>query len=360
MMFKVLLEHAAAAKYAAAAAAKYAAAAAAKYAAAAVKILMVKPTRLPLPLPLLLLFSFLTVTGAHAQNVNFKAATDTSAILIGEQFRLELSATLPSGLKVIWPSLPDTFSGFEVVNRAELDTTLQESGSQQLFQKIVLTAFDSGFHVIPPFSIQYVRDGDTTVLTAETEPLLITVGSIPVDTTKAIKDIKDLVRYPFTFQDALPWIFGILIAAMAGWLVYYLLKRNRKKVVVTAPAAPVVPPHERALAALQQIEEEKIWQQGNVKLYFTRVTDVIRKFISETQGIDAMEMTSSEILSLNIIKSLSDTKVASLKQLLESSDLVKFAKATPLPSENEQAMRLAVQIVSESNSMQTISHTVSS
>jgi hypothetical protein len=146
---------------------------------------------------------------------------------------------------------------------------------------------------------------------------------------------------------------------LAGWLVYYLIQRNRRKVVAAMPAAPVIPPHERALAALRLIEQEKIWQQGNVKLYFTRVTDVIRIFISETQGIDAMEMTSSEILSLNIIKSLSESKVSSLKLLLETSDLVKFAKATPLPSENEQAMRLAVQIVSDPQPVQPAVQSIS-
>ena len=287
---------------------------------------------------------------ASAQDITVKATVDTNVISIGEQFRLELVATYPAEVMLQWPALADTFQGFEVIRRSEIDTLKSENGLLSRKQHFIITSFDSGYKIIPPLSAIATGPGTGDTLRAETDPLLIRVNTFEVDTTRSIKDIKDLVRYPYTWQDSLPWIFGGLLLVLLVWLVYYVLK-NRKKPGPVKIAEPRIPPHEKAMSELKRIEMEKIWQQGNYKLYHTRVTDVVRVYLQETRNVNAPEMTTNEILSLNIINSLSINKYNSIKSILELADLVKFAKVHPLPADNEQSMHLAVSFISEDSAV---------
>ena len=296
----------------------------------------------------ILLFILLTTVGnkaIYAQDVVLKAAADTNAIRIGEQFRLELEARYAAGVILQWPAVADTFHGFEVLNRSSVDTIRQQDGSFLRKQQLILTSFDTGFKVIPPFTALAVK-GDKDTLNAESDPLLITVNTVMVDTTKAIRDIKDIERIPYTWQDALPWVFGFIGLVLIGWLVYYFIKKRRDSGAAIVPAEPQRPPHERALEELRRIDEAKLWQQGNFKAYHTRVTDVVRLYIQETRQVNILEMTTNEVLSLSIISSLSSDKYKLIKQLLELADLVKFAKFHPLPADNEQAMKMAVDFIS--------------
>jgi hypothetical protein len=207
-----------------------------------------------------------------------------------------------------------------------------------------MTSFDSGFHVVPPFEVLYTQPGRTDTLKAESDPLLITVQSLQVDTTKAIRDIKDLERYPFTWKDALPWTFGAIAIGLLIWAAYYLFKRRKMAPEILKPVL-AVPPHEKALRELRRIDDEKLWQQGNFKHYHTRITDVIRLYLYETRQVNAPEMTTREILNTNIIISFPSDQIKLIKDLLEMADLVKFAKVHPLPADNEQAMRMAVSFI---------------
>jgi len=296
------------------------------------------------------LFVGLLHSQLYAQELSFKASVDTNAIEIGEQFRLEFEAQYPSGYKVTFPALPDTFQGFELIKQLPADSITQVANDFRQVRKYILTSFDSGYHVIAPLTAQFVKNGDTSINNLESEALLIAVSTVQVDTTKAIKDIKDLVQYPYTWQDALPWIFGILLALLAGWLVYLFVKRRNKKTIRQENLTPPVPPHLKALDDLEVIGKEKLWQQGKVKLYYTRITDVIRVYLSETRFINALEMTTNELLKVNSISLMSIDQHNSLKQMLEMADLVKFAKVDPLPADNEHAMMQAIKFITTDHS----------
>lgn len=283
---------------------------------------------------------------ANGQEVTATLGSDTNAILIGDQFIMSLELTHPKGTTIPWIQIPDTFSNMEIVQRMPVDT-ISATGADKISrrQNFVVTSFDSGFHVIPPFSFNYTVGSDTTILHAETEPLLITVQTVPVDTTRAIRDIKGQVNIPFSWQDLLPYLFGLLLAGIIGFLVYYFLKKRKAKVIVDEIKIPARPPHEIALEALKALDESKLWQQGNFKGYHTGLTDIIRTFIENRWSVAAMEMTTDEILGLKIIADQPQEQVSGLRYLLELADLVKFAKATPIAHEHEQCMKNAVSFV---------------
>lgn len=280
------------------------------------------------------------------QKINARAKVDTTSIVIGDQFILSLEVNHPPGIEVIMPGVPDTFALFEKVNQVAVDTAEQKNDkSITLRQHFKLTSFDSGYHVIPPFAFLFREPGDTALQRAETEPILISVQSIPVDTTRAIKDIKGHMVIPFSLQDVMPYAGGLLLAGLIFMLVFFLIKKFRKVKTTPLIQVPKRPAHEIALEALHQLGEAKLWQQGKYKAYFTGLSDILRMFIENRWSVAAMEMTTDEIVRMQIISGQDPVIFDQLKNLLELADLVKFAKVIPVLHENEQSMTHAVAFV---------------
>lgn len=292
----------------------------------------------------LILFALLGYGFASQAQVQVSARTDTDHIRIGEQVKLILSATVPNqGVgNVIFPQLPDSFSHWEVVSRTGLDTSAA-NGNKVFQQTLVLTSFDSGSWDLPALKFDVLNNGAVTD-SAFTDSLRIEVGTVAVDTTKAFKPIKAVRSVPWNFWDY--WLyfaigFSVIIIGI-GLLVYF---RSRPKKVVVKPAAPAVPPYEVALLALKQLREEKLWQQGDVKQYYTRITDVLRAYFEQQFNIPALEQTSEELLQHIKPVTVLNQQRDRLRDLLTVADLAKFAKLHPTPEEHERALSQAFEIV---------------
>jgi hypothetical protein len=291
-------------------------------------------------------FVFFMVENTNAQNFSATASIDTNAMLIGKQVKLTLQLTHPKNQKISWVDLPDTIGKIEIVEKSKIDTSFsKDSASVIRTQQLVLTAFDSGYYVIPPFHFVDASNPDTSKNFAETQPLLLTVNSIPVDTTKAIKDIKAPVEVPYTIMDFLPYIIGLLLLAIVVTAIIVLMKHFRKKPVIAVREKPKRPAHEIAIEELKKLQEEKLWQKGDFKSYHTNLTDIIRNYLWHRYDINAMEMTTDEILENHIINHLDQKIFSELKYMLELADFVKFAKVIPAANENEQSLSNAFDFV---------------
>jgi hypothetical protein len=279
-----------------------------------------------------------------SSSIKLSATVDTNTILIGSQFKLEIQLEQPNSVKSNWPEVADTFALFEIVSRSRIDT-VSNGAILKRKQQFVVTSFDSGYHVIPPFVASYSNGSDTAVQTVESLPILITVNTVPVDTTKSIKDLKSQVDVPLTWKDFLPFILAALAIAIICYFLYRYFRNRKRGVKEPVINVPVIPPHEIALRDLKELDEQKLWQQGNFKGYFTRLSDITRIFIENKWSVPAMEMTTDEIMHLNIIQQQDKELNVKLKQLLEFADLVKFAKAIPVSYECENAMKQALDFV---------------
>jgi hypothetical protein len=294
-----------------------------------------------------LLFVLIFSSGKiYSQNFSVTARIDSSEILIGKQARLTLELTHPKNQKIQWTEIPDTLGKVEIVEKSKIDTSFTADSSSVINrQQLVLTAFDSGFYVIPPFRFTDPSDPDTNKNFAETQPLLLTVKTIPVDTTKAIKEIKAPVEVPFSLEDLLPYILGVLSVAAVAVIAILLYRKFKKKPVIKVFEKPKRPAHEIANEELNKLREEKLWQKGDFKTYHTRLTDIIRLYLWHRYDVNAMEMTTDEILSSHVIKQLSEEAFSKLKYMLELADFVKFAKVIPIANENEQSLSNAYDFV---------------
>lgn len=295
-------------------------------------------------------FLFHCVTGSatapNAAQVTVFAKTDTTQIRIGEQLHLTLTATAPPSQKLIFPVLPDTLHGLEVVKRNKIDTLPSENGKNIIYsQQVAITAFDSGYFVLEPlaFLAENLKDVPETL---NTEAILISVKTIPVDTTQEIKDIKSTMDVPYTWKEILLIAIPVLVAILILGIIIYRIRR-RQKLPKPEPRQVVlaVPPHVKALEALRLIEERKLWQQGQYKLYHSKVSDTLRAYIEARFGIMAMELPSDETLQRFRGTMIPEEAKTKLRSLLYLADMVKFAKVVPVGPENEQSMQDAYSFI---------------
>ncbi|KAA2244651.1 hypothetical protein F0L74_01365 [Chitinophaga agrisoli] len=281
-----------------------------------------------------------------------KARTDTDRIRIGEQLKLELTADLDlnsmpgASLKVVFPNLPDSFAHWEVVDRTGLDTLGQTNGEKHFKQTLTLTSFDSGHWEIPPLKFEvYSTRTDGSYDSMFTQPIGIDVGTVTVDTTKAFKPIKSVRTVDWAWLDYWPYMAagaGLVIVLFALW--WFLLRKRKKKEPAPEPVS-LEPVYDRTIRLLKELDTEKVWQQGNVKEYYSRLTDILRTYFEEQFGIAALEQTTAELLQNIKPVTILNQQRDKLRSLLSLADLAKFAKLQPSPEEHVDSMHKAMEIV---------------
>ena len=294
----------------------------------------------------LLLVSGILVSG---QGTRATAKLEPHTILIGDQVNLSLSFSFPSGTQVIWPSIKDTILGnIQVIGRTKVDSSWSADKKNLLLtQKLRLTCFDSGFYTIPPVRFYYRHLPDTTVRFEQTAIQILTVHTLAVDTTQAIKPIKGIVKISFSIIEFLPWILaGLLFLAIAGFLIYYYIRRKKGEPIFLLRPGVRYQPHEWALMELEKLRIRKLWQAGKMKEYHTELTDILRKYIEDRFRLMAMESTTAEILDdLEENTGIPKESRETLRKILSVADLVKFAKYLPLPEDHEQSMENAIDFI---------------
>lgn len=285
-----------------------------------------------------------------------ESVLDRDSILIGDQVWWILSlpdqARDPSFTRSVEsPEMPgEAVEGVEILEGVRFDTIFHRKKMQEIQARIKLTSFDSGSYSLPYMPLFLKRvDGGTDTLWFK-GPVLY-VNTIPVDTTSfKAYGLKPQMKYPITAAEILS-VAGLLLALAAiVYLTVRIIRRRRQNLPLFHSLKPAEPPHVVALKALDKIRAQQLWKTQKVKHYYTVLTDVLRIYFYNRWGIQAMEQTSAEMLgSLNSVSEkdelLTKEVITELQKVLNTSDLVKFAKYVPAENENEESLALAVKFV---------------
>lgn len=280
------------------------------------------------------------------------ASIDSTMLFIGDQTPMHLQATCDPSEQVQLPVYGETLvPDIEIVDRTGVDTTKLSDGRYQLSQTLTLTSFkDSLFYIAP---LPFVSGEDTFW----SDPLSLNViQPFEIDSAMAITDIKPIAKAPVWVWGILRWILlAILLGALAYGSYYLAVFIGRRKgVLPEAPKEPERPAEEVALEKLDKIKEEKIWQAGQTKEYHTQLTDVVREYIGRRFDVSSSEKTSDETLrEMKPILAEQKPLYEQLRKMLSLADLVKFAKWTTTPDENELSLRTAYDFVRETTPVQT-------
>ena len=286
-----------------------------------------------------LFFLLLVSTLTYSQKVS--VAIDTTNIRIGEQFLFKI--VIKDTANVIFPEKLENLNKLEVVKDIKIDTF-----KNSLIKKYLMTGFDSGAFYIPTQQI-FIKNRAYL-----SDSVLINVATVSVDTTKQkMFPIKSIQTEPLVYDDFKPYLIWVFLALLLIGLLIYYFKTRKKPEIKEIDTVNTLPPFEEALEKLQELDNKLLWQNNEIKKYYSELTEIIRVFIEKELEIPALEITTFELVSLlsdyNTQKTINITKetVRKLDALLQEADLVKFAKSTPLSHEIEEDRRVAEKVLND-------------
>ena len=291
----------------------------------------------------ILLFCMMSFIGIQcdAQVTFLRGRTDADTIVVGQPFDYQLSLTIPKDYFVEWKQFGDTLSkSIDVINVEDIKTTaINNSDNVIMTQNLTLTSFDTGYVYVPEIAITYSKSlQDSICYTLRTDEKELYVTTVAVDTTEAFRPIKGVMRQGFTAKEVFPWVALAIIIAGVIYLIIYLKKHKKtKEVVVEEKKKPTIPAIITARAKLAEMKDNEVWNTPKTKDYYTDLTDIAREYLEGQFEIDAIEMTTDEIMDAVNQLDLSNLTKSKLQDTLTTADLVKFAKANPSAEQNKQS-----------------------
>lgn len=303
-------------------------------------------------LPLLALLSAL---GVHSQ-VKVTASLDSASIMMGRVDTLRLIVERDADRQGVFPlfhkAVPGgytTLAGDTIeLGFPRLDTLKQEG--KRITERLVVPVqvFDSGTYRLPPFV--YITASDSV----SSASLEFCVRPVQVGENDAIADFKDISDpSDRSFLDWMPdwlyelwWLWILAILGIAAG-IYFGMKYRKTGKFMTLPEKPQPKPWTAALDRLEKLKAKKLWENGMEKEYFTELTDILREYLYKRFGINAMEMTTNQIMSKLADQKDVREKRDYVRKILAIADFVKFAKVRPLPADNVAAFDNAVNFVKE-------------
>ena len=286
---------------------------------------------------ILSIYLLISIISVFSQAVNVTSSFDTSKIYIGDQVKFKITVDQPAGLKLNLPFYKDTLcKNIEIISGPVFDS-LKTGGRIKISEKYLITSFDSGLYQVPPVFAEMKNENGLKRFYSDYSRLeVMRVKVTPADTTAKIYDIIKPYRAPVTVGEMLPWI---LLAAILGILAWAILKFIRKFKKSDTGAEIVInpePAHVIAFREMEKLREEQLWQKGAIKIYYTRLTEILRQYLENRFRVFSLELTTDETLD-SLLKTgfKKDGSYKLLKTVLTGADLVKFAKHIPEPTENE-------------------------
>ena len=283
----------------------------------------------------------------NAGDVKLSVKLDSAYVLMGKATPLHVELQAPASPEGSLIIPEDTLShAVEVLRMLPADTTELPGDRIQVTREILLQSFDSGTYLLNP--VKYVSGSETIA----SNRLVLKVIPVDVDSLTTIHDYADVVDPSRRLVDYLPdfladygvWILALLAVLAIG---YFLARRYMRREVIAEKKAVVIPPYELAMQELEALKNDHLCEQGQEKEFYTRLTDILRRYLQGRFGINAMEMTTTQIR--NILAQSEETRLTrrNMEQVLETADFVKFAKVRPLPDDNTRSFRSAQQFVED-------------
>lgn len=290
--------------------------------------------------------------GALQAQVSVKTQLNKSKIIIGDQIKASVYISAPKGTTIESVRYQDwEEAGIELLDMSELLTS-SRSPSLVMIQELKLTSFDTGYHRLPPLAVLYTQNGmlDTTY----SNDLAIEVLGMEVQADAPIRGNKDIIKEKQNFRDYLPYLLGALSVLFIGGLLWWMKNKSEDKEEVIAPPPPPRPAHEIALEKLNLLKQNAAWQSGDIKAFQSDLTYAFREYLENRYSLHALEATTSEIQAQLSSIAIDKEAQKEMSSILQTADMVKFAKATPPLETHAQALDTIINFVENTKKVHTI------
>lgn len=260
--------------------------------------------------------------------------TDRKDILIGEQIKLKIKASLPlqSAALVNWLALPDSIPHFDIVEAGKVDTVDFKDNSKTIEQVITITSFDSGRWEFPALPINFTGTNGNATQKTETDPFYVNVSYSPPDSTNQLRDIKPIIKVSVTDYFWYYIVAGSILLLLIIILLYRYFKKNKK----LKPAGTVsnLSPVNEAMQALAELAQYNLNNAGEVKLFHIGLAAVFKNYLGRKQYKNLMNETTGDLLISIKNNNIQQEDISKLATALRCTDAVKFARYLPQPDES--------------------------
>lgn len=287
-----------------------------------------------------------TTAGASAQNLKVTAELDSVLMTQGYCTDLRVRVLGPADARTIdWPEAGGQLGGVDVTSVSHTSEDLG-NGRRETVYTLRLQPFDPDTVTLPALRVVSGRD------TAASRELVLKVLPVELDSLTEIHPMEGPVAYPRKWFDWIPqavtdyWAWALLALGLiaAGVAIWLYMRRGG---TMTVRRKRVIPPYELAMSRLGRLRERRLAESGQEKEYYTELTDILRQYLDGRFGINAMEMSSTEIMHTLRHNEATRMSADRMKSVLEVADFVKFARMRPLPDDNVKSYNSAVAFVED-------------
>lgn len=288
-----------------------------------------------------------------ASGISVSAAVDSVTLLMGDRTHVRVNIEMPEASTrdariVDFPIIPAgsdyiPWNGVDLIAVDSVSTI--EDGTRRIAYDFTVQAFDPGTVTIPPFAVL----GDAGADTAFSNVLTIKVNPVDVDSLETINPMESIVSPNTKWYDYIPnWLLWVLLALViiAAGVMAVVFVMSRKKQAEIIRQAPI-PPYDLAMSRLHTLRSRNLAESGHEKEYYTELVDILRQYLDGRFDINAMEMTSTQIVRALRSNPLTRMSADQIKAVLAIADFVKFAKVRPLPDDNVKAYTRAIDFVEQ-------------
>ena len=275
-----------------------------------------------------------------------ESSLDSTTILIGQQVSLRTKVTAPKGTRVVFPEYANGYltEGVEVLERSKVDTSVIDNGQRWVLNRAyLLTSFDSALYRLP--AVEVTSGGKTF---RSNNALGLKVNSVEVDTLHPddLRDPYGPVDIPFQWSGSFIATTLLLWVFLAAFVISLCRLMKREPLKRRVSVAPPPPAHQVALSAIAKFKGRTADTEEDLKNYYDELTEVLRTYIKERFGIDALEMTTMQLVEA-ITQTGDQTALYDLRELLETADLVKFARMETTEVDNDRSLLHAMEYVQQ-------------
>ena len=282
---------------------------------------------------------FCVIAALSLQGQEIQLAADTNQALIGERINVLLLIKADKSTTIDWPQITDNWQGLEVLAQSPKDT-LEEAGSFVYRQGFSLTAFDTGVYKIDSVALVFQRGNLSDSIYAY--PMYLAFKTIKIDSTNRYYDIKKPMNIEYSYwREILTALALIALFFLAVWWWY----KTRKPVEQKPENSVLIPAYITALNQLKELQASEAWLHMPLKSFYIELSTIMRRYLQGELAILAVETTTDEIIESLRSKTIDQALKTELQDLLQTSDLVKFAKVKPLLEEGERYLNIALKFV---------------
>jgi hypothetical protein len=145
-----------------------------------------------------------------------------------------------------------------------------------------------------------------------------------------IRDIKQPLELPRDWRKIIIWASIALAFLILLAISFYIWRREKMgKGILPIKVQPPRPAHEIAFEELNALKASTLLQEGKIKAFYIRLSEIIRKYVEGRYFIVALELTTHELVGELKGAEVEKPHIDLFLDFLESCDLVKFAKFIP-------------------------------